>query len=210
VTSGGPTAITLGPIVIADDLDDGGMWPPSNGRMGDWNPSGEVQPGQSFMGEYPTGSAYFGYFRFALPEALPAGTQVTSARLEVMGSGTYQWSSDLDALEIRAQHSPDAAQVDGISHHPELGMGTVLTQAAVRWPAAGGLAWDPDGSNAAPELLAPIQEVIDVSGGLAAGAHVQLWIGAAELGQGNREVGWRDASAGQGEFARLTLDVLVP
>jgi hypothetical protein len=210
VSSGGPNAIRLGPIVIADDLDDGGMWPASNGRMGAWHPSGEVQNGQCFMGEYPTGSAYYGYFRFALPEALPAGTQVTSARLEVTGFGTFQWSSDLDALVIRAQLSPDAPQVTGLGDYPELGVATSLTQTAVRWPAVGGLAWNADGSNVAPELLEVVQEVIDGSGGLAAGTHVQLWIGAAELGQSNREVGWRDASAGQGEFARLTLDVLVP
>lgn len=208
--TGGPTAITLGPIVIADDLDDGGMWPPSNGRMGAWFPSGEVQAGQCFMGEYPTGSAYYGYFRFALPQPLPAGTQVTSARFEVTGFGTFQWSPDLDALEIRAELSPDAPQVEGLRAYPELGMVTALTQATVRWPDAGGLDWAPDGTNVAPDLFAPIQEVIDASGGLAAGAHVQLWIRAAELGQDNREVGWRDASAGQGEFARLTLDVVVP
>lgn len=208
--SGGPMEISLGPLVIADDLDDGGMWPASNGRMGAWIPSGEIQAGQAFMGEYPTGSGYYGYFRFALPEALPAGTAVTSVRFEVTGFGTFQWSSDLDALEIRAELSPDAPQVDGLDDYPDLGMVTPLTQAAVRWPEAGGLVWAPDGTNAAPDLSAPIQEVIDASGGLAAGAHLQLWIRAAELGQDNREVGWRDASAGRGEFARLTLDAVVP
>ena len=187
------------------------MWPALDMTQAGWFPSGETA-GHGFLGEFPVGRAYYGYFRFQIPEALPAGTVVLSAVFELDGFGTYMWTPRTDALRIWTQLASDAPQVTGIADYPEGQnmQGTSLSDESVRWPGMGGLDWDPDGVNQSPELAAPFQELIDSVGGLGPDTHVQLWIAADALGTGNREVGWVDASAGNGAGARLTLDVLLP
>lgn len=204
-SGGGPTQI--GPIVIAEDLDDGAMWP---GvllvRMGAWLPSGE-DAGQGFCGEYPSGQRYYAYLRFELPEALPAGTTIASATLELYGHAIYMWN-DSHALRVWAQHSDDAPQITGLSDYP--GTGNVeLGDLSVRWADSddSGLAWMIPGPNASPDLAAIVQELVDANVGLAAGAHIQLWVAEDQLGGEGEEVGWLDASAGAETAARLTLTI---
>ncbi|MBK8239168.1 MAG: hypothetical protein IPK74_26895 [Deltaproteobacteria bacterium] len=207
-TDGGPTPVEVGPIAIATDLDDGAMWPTVMGEVGTWSPSGEVALGQAYLGEYPEGEPYWGYFRFQLPRALPAGTVVQGAVLTIDGHGTYQWDEQVHALRVWAERSDDAPQVEGLASLPG-GDLVALTEASARWPATGGLAWSTDGSNASPDLAPLLQELVD-DGGLVAGASVQLWVAADDLATQGHEVGWIDASGLDDREARLNLSLLLP
>lgn len=210
-TTGGQR-IELGPLVIEHDLDDGSMWP-TEMRPGAWNPSGEVQAGQAFMGEHPTGREYFGYFRFQLPMALPPGTIVVSSHFEVGGFGVYLWSNRVHALRVYVERSRDAPQVTSLDAYPGEGLETsvALVQASTRWPEMGGLLWDILGVNASPQLVEPLQQLLDADDeGLEEGAHVQLWIGADDPGGGTHEVGWVDRSGNRADVGTLWLEVMLP
>lgn len=206
--TGDPTPIEVGPIPIADDLDDGSMWPAAPGEPGAWLPSGETRVGLSYLGEYPAGQPYWGYFRFQLPRALPVGTVVQAAVLTIDGHATYQWDEQVAALRVWAERSLDAPPVGGLASLPGSGLVT-LTDASVRWPAVGGLAWSTDGSNASSDLAPALQEVVD-QGGLANGAFVQLWVAADDIGSAGQEVGWIDRSAADDRQASLSLTLLLP
>lgn len=207
-SSGGPTPIDVGPIPIATDLDDGAMWPAVPGEMGSWLPSGEMAVGLSYLGEYPAGEPYWGYFRFQLPRALPIGTVVLGAVLTIDGHAVYQWDPQTAALRVWAESSHDAPQVEGLASLPGEGLVT-LTDASARWPAMGGLIWSIDGSNPSPDLSPLLQELVD-AGGLLAGGSVQFWVAADALGTGGREVGWIDAAAADDREATLQLSLLLP
>lgn len=206
-TTGTPMQV-VGPIAIVDDLDDGSMYPGDRTGGGAWLPSGESMAGLAYLGEFPDGLPYWGYFRFTLPSELPFGTTVVAASLTIRGEDLWQWDTTSQGLVILAEHEADAPQVDGLEHRPDTGA-VALTTASVRWPPAGGLEWQVGGDNVSPDLAALIQEVIDDRGGLAAGGHVQLWIRAAELGVGNHEVGWHDVSGGPGGAASLRMEIIV-
>lgn len=215
-STGEKPVIELGPLVIDDDFDDGAMWPSTGQGPGAWFPSGEAKaaPGQAFMGEHPNGNAYFGYFRFRLPMALPPGTIVTAAHFELSGWGLYLWSSGKHALRIHVERSPDAPQVASLADYPDPTQpdATPLVDESVRWPENGGLLWNIVDTNVSPQITAPLQALIDGQAeGLAEGAHVQLWIGADDLGSGTREVGWVDrASDANTNYGTLWLEVDLP
>lgn len=211
-STGGGQRIEIGPLLVEDDFDDGAMWPDAQ-VPGAWLPSGESEPGHAFMGEYPTGSAYYGYFRFRLPIALPAGTIITAAHFEVGGLGDYLWNPRSDALRIWIERSTDAAQVSSLDAYPETAnvVAAQLGNESVRWPEVGGLSWNVLETNASPQLVLPFQELLEGDDlGLAEGAHVQLWIGADDLGNGNREVAWVDRSGASDNVGRLWLEVELP
>ncbi len=215
-STGDSPPVELGPLVIEDDFDDGAMWPSTGQQPGAWFPSGEADaaPGQSFMGEHPNGNAYFGYFRFRMPIALPPGTIVTAAHFELGGWGLYLWSSGKHALRIHVERSPDAPQVESLESYPEPAspFAPQLVDESVRWPEMGGLLWNVVDTNASPQITAPLQALIDGTvGGMAEGAHVQLWIGADDLGGGTREVGWVDSASDENTgSAVLWLEVDLP
>jgi hypothetical protein len=206
-TGAPPQPIVIGPMSIADDLDDGAIWPSLGRLAGAWLPSGETTAGLAYCGEYPVDRHYYAYFRFVLPQAIPDGATVLSATFAVDGHGTFLWDPMVHALRVWAQLDPDPVPVLGLENYPS---SEHLTMASVRWPDAGGLAWDVMGSNVAPDLAPIVQTVVDSFGGLDEGAAIQLWIGADELGLEGREVGWIDASHPDREPARLELTVLRP
>ncbi len=194
---------TIGPLAIAENLDDGCMYGTANGGV-TWLPSGEANM-LGFLGEFPLGRPYYGYFRFELPQALPMGTGVPSATLTLDGHTTYQWNRDAYALAIRIEVSEDAAQVQGEERFPANGQ-TQLYEEFVRWPEAGGLVWDVDGTNVSTDVGPLIEALLQDVGGLEAGAHVQFWISKAELVQ-DAEVGYVDFTANPNRAATLTLTV---
>lgn len=208
-TGDDPQPIVIGPLSIADDFDDGAMWPTLMMGMEDgaWLPSGEIMAGFAYCGEHPVDHHYYAYFRFVLPEPIPDGAVVVSASLEVDGHGVYQWDAMTHALRIWAQHDPNPEQVVGLESYPSPQQ---LTDTSVRWPAVGGLAWNVMGPNASPDLAPVVQTVVDAFGGIAQGGAIQLWIGADQLGRQGHEVGWIDASHPDREPARLTLTILRP
>lgn len=200
-TSGGPIEIL--PIQIADDFDDGAMFADAFGTT--WLPSGEGDLG-GFLGEFPLGEPYFGYFRFALPQAIAADTLVQSVVLELHGWTTYQWSAEQDALLVFIEISADAAQVAGADAFPLTGK-TLLAKEFIRWPSKGGLEWDIDGPNLSPDLSPLLQALVDNYGGLESGAHVQFWVRKAELGSTESEVGYVDAFFDEANAATLSIQL---
>lgn len=205
-TSNDPQPVALGPIPIADDRDDGAIWPDGDMVDAAWFQSGESMLGLAYCGVYPTGAHYYAYLRFVLPEAIPADAVVLAATIEVNGHGTYLWNAESDALRIWTERTTDAEQVQGVDDYPAT---QALTDASVRWPDAGGLDWNIAGPNVAPDLASLVQEVVDL-GGVGEGAAIQFWIGADDLGRGGREVGWIDASHPNAEAARLSVTYFRP
>jgi hypothetical protein len=200
-TSGGPIEIL--PIQIADDFDDGAMF--ATELETTWLPSGEPDLG-GFFGEFPLGEPYFGYFRFALPQAIAADTLVQSAVLELHGWTTYEWNADEDALLVFVELSADAEQVAGVDAFPLTGT-TVLAKEFIRWPSKGGLEWDVDGPNVSPDLSPLLQTLVDTYGGLQSGSHVQFWVRKVELGSVASEVGYVDAFVDASNAATLSIQL---
>jgi hypothetical protein len=198
-------ANVLGPIVPEENLDDGAMYPAGDGYSAHWYPSGEDNAdGRQYLGQFPTNEQYYGYMRFRLPEALPAGAIVDSVVLEISGHDEYNWDGAY-ALRVWVQDTADAAAVGGTFDYPQAGSSVVLSTESVRWPESGGLVWQQPGPNATPDLAGLVQALIDAHGGLAAGAHVQFWIGEDVLDGTGEEVGWLDSIAGEDTAPRLTI-----
>ena len=162
-------------LLLADKVDDGEV--DANG----WMPDGES--GFICMGYWGSGSTW-GYHRFALTQAIPAGAQVKAAVLELFGHDTQQWDTATEALEIRAEKTADALEVTSSTKQPFIPGGPPVTVTAARWPASGGLAWTVGGYNSSSDLSSVLQEVVNAQGGLAQGAHVQLWVRGAQITDG--------------------------
>jgi hypothetical protein len=133
------------------------------------------------------GSMYiWGFYRFALSEALPQGATVAKATLELWGHKDFtyaltKWNPALHALEIYAESSANPPIVTKAADGPFTPLGRALTAAKVRWPASGGLTWSGGQYNTTPDFASVLQEVITLKSGLAKGAHVQIWIRGAQL-----------------------------
>ncbi|HWB76112.1 MAG TPA: hypothetical protein VG755_14180 [Nannocystaceae bacterium] len=194
---------TIGPLFPIADNDDGAIFPDGSGYGAHWYPSGEMNTaGLQYMGEFPHGYRYYAFLRFELPEAIAADAVIEDAKLVLFGHDAYDWQAT-DALRVWAQHSDDAPQVGGVQHYP--GASIVLGDASVRWPEALGLAWVHPGPNETPNLAPVLQQLVDEYGGLAEGAHVQLWVGLDALDDVGEEVGWLDSIAGRDTAPRLTI-----
>jgi hypothetical protein len=194
---------TIGPLYPQTDYDDGAIFPDGSGYGAHWYPSGEMNTaGLQYVGEFPQGYRYYAFVRFELPVAIAADAVIEDATLVLYGHDAYDWQAT-DALRVWVQHSDDAPQVGGIQHYP--GSSIALAEASVRWPEELGLAWVHPGPNETPNLAPVLQQLVDEYGGLAEGAHVQLWIGLDALDDINEEVGWLDSIAGRDTAPRLTI-----
>jgi hypothetical protein len=196
----GEPAPTMGPLVPRSTFDDGAIFPGPYGT--EWFPKGEDMLGCGYAGEAPMSRQYYAYVRFELPEALPADTVIEDAVLVLVGHTTFSWVAS-DALRVWVQESSDAPDVGGVEDYP--GESVVLSAVSVRWPPEHGLAWQHPGTNRSPDLSALLQHLVDANGGLAAGAHVQLWFAADEIDGFGTEVGWLDSSAGTDTAPSLSI-----
>ena len=91
------------------------------------------------------------------------------------------WNPASHALEIYAEKSADPPVVTQAADGPFTPLGRPVTTAWGRWPASGGLAWSPSQYHTSPDFAPVLQELVNAQGGLAAGAHIQLWIRGAQL-----------------------------
>lgn len=199
-STGAPSRV-IGPLVPAADRDDGAIFPGPMGR--EWFPSGEDMMGCQYAGEGPLQQQlYYAYLRFALPEALPGGAQIDEAVLTLYGHTTFMWSAG-DALRVWVEDSSDAREVTGVQDYPGELVG--LAAVSVRWPDDGGLAWKHPGVNASSDLAPLVQYLVDANDGLAANAHVQLWIAADAPDGVGTEVAWLDSIAGLDTAPTLTI-----
>jgi hypothetical protein len=128
---------------------------------------------------YYMSNVTWGFFRFALPAAIANGEHVMSAQLDILGAIPDNWDASRQALLVNAEASDDAPRAVGTDDRPDSNRPSarVLTQATVRWPASGGLVWNPGEYNSTPDLSPVIQELVNRPAGLAMGAHIQLWLG---------------------------------
>ncbi|MFZ5785101.1 MAG: hypothetical protein ACOY3Y_01555 [Acidobacteriota bacterium] len=181
-------------LTLASAPDDGEITSPS------FYPSGEGA--QINMGHI--GVVVWGYFRFALTQAIPSGAAITGAALTLRGSGSYQWGAN-KALEVLAELSADAPAVAGAADAPGSGASGRSVTSAVRWPASGGLSWQGGQDNTTPSLAPILQQVVTSKGGLASGSHIQLWIRGAQTSDGTVATDDFTATGYATHPARLTL-----
>lgn len=168
-------------LVLASKDDDGEI----DGTT--WDPDGEAQ-GDICIGTWD-GDSVWGYFRFELSQAIPAGASIGNTTLELWGHPNYtyakwQWQPATHALEVYAEKAATAPPVTQSTEAPFLPAGRPVTSAIVRWPSSGGLAWLPAQWHTSPSLAPVLQEVVNSKGSLAAGNHLQLWVRGAQLAQG--------------------------
>jgi hypothetical protein len=151
-----------------------------------FHPDGE-SIGDIWMGSYDSSLVLWGFFRFQLSQALPATANITAATLELWGHYDFSysesgWNPATNALEVFAESSADPPVVTSEKDGPFTALGRPVTAASVRWPASGGLTWAPLQYHTSPNIAPALQEVVKSKGGLASGAHVQLWVRGAQLG----------------------------
>jgi len=153
-----------------------------DGEVDNYNLSRNGESGTIFIGYWSVTT--WAYFRFRLDQALPAGAVITGASLELWGHDLVgSWNSSSDALEILVEDAADALAAASTADIPLQVGGRPVTQAKVRWPTTGGLAWKLTQYNASSDLKAPLQELVNDYGGLAQNAHVQLWIRGVQAKQ---------------------------
>lgn len=159
-------------------------------------------------GEYPTGYREYGYLRFQLSSAIPAGATINQSYLSVKGLYTYNWNSTLHGLKICAQKTgANASQVTSYTEHPDyVGTTTVLTTTCARWPSTGGLTWLIDQQNISVNISSVIQELVDTYGGLAANNYIQLWITTDQLRSSSYDLSYSSFDGGAAE-SRAKLSV---
>jgi hypothetical protein len=160
----------------------------------EWLPYGEAggpgYPPAIYIGAWDS-TWTWGWFRFTVVKAVPKGTTLKSVTLTLPGKATA-WDPATQALEIWVESDVDADQVISYTEAPFTpGTGRPVVLKSTRWPATGGLTWSTSGPNTSPDLSAPFQQLVN-NLGLAAGSHVQLWLRAAQLADG--EVGTPDSS----------------
>lgn len=194
-------------LAIQSDADDGELE-----TSGDYGINGFAQQGEAnnaiFMGGYDTDERpgeglTFGYFRFALQAGLPAGATVERAQLRVYATDQFWWDAS-DFLWIALEDSADAAVISAIADAPLRAGGRPLT-ATVRWPEAGALDWTFDTWHETSDFGTLLQELVDRYGGLATGAHVQVFV-YRDGGTTNGEVAVEDFSHPATHHAELVVE----
>lgn len=135
------------------------------------------QQGIISAGVASAGTAWM-YIRMRLPEDIPPGTRIHDAYLSLKGAGNTGWDPAVHALLIYADEHKDPKEIKDAREAPDSGepMAHKLTTASVRWPEAGGLAWDDAGVNITPSLVPLLEEQMGRHSGLWAGDHVMFWL----------------------------------
>jgi len=196
------------PLVLLAAGDDGELAHDNSG-VPVWYAAGEEpwdDPDAIYLGHW-FGGPTWGYFRFALPRALDQGGSARG-RLGLFGVWeTEDWGKSENALLIHAELADDAATVSGVQDMPGTTNGRLLTTSTVRWPPSGPLIWAQGATNSSPDLAPIIDEVVSKQGGLAQGAHLQLWVRGEQANVA--EVGTRsfEKALDPAERARLTLEI---
>jgi hypothetical protein len=156
-------------VSVAGDDDDGTI---RGGELVTGGVGGEI-----LMGRFG-GDTAWGYYRFRLVAAIPAGANVVDARIELRAAAASGWSETAHQLLVMAEDTANAAVVTSFEERPDgpvPGFVRFSTGATVRWNPAG-LPWPIGATVTSPNIRTAIQELVDRYGGLAQNAFVQIWI----------------------------------
>ncbi|MGZ6398920.1 MAG: hypothetical protein ACXWRZ_14670 [Bdellovibrio sp.] len=198
--------ITAFPTVqIAQDADDGLIVSdaPNHG-------SGHY-PHDAYAGEWNANYRDYTYFRFQVPQNIPANSLIYNANLNIYALNENIWDESMDALEIWVQKDSDAPVVLDQTYYPGDTAGTVLSTASVPWQDLNsvGLIWRQNSWKKTPNLKVLLQELVNTYNGLAAGSHFQFWVGAKNIRGVAHEVHIGDTGAGYGP-AKLDISFFPP
>ena len=159
-------------LTIATENDDSELYMP-DGNLGLFY-SGENSVGDMYTGSWSSNYVY-GINRFTLTQAIPAGATITNASMQVYGIGDSGWNSAGGGyLHIMVSDYADAPQVTTFQDGPG-GTNNRAFSSTVRWPFAGNMFWTTSGLNTTVDLSVLIQFLVNKYGGLANGAHIQVW-----------------------------------
>ncbi len=167
-------------------------------------PSGDVNSlGMGHWNNY----LLYGYFRFALPQALPSNATIGKVTLSLWGIDVSgDWVSGNAFLKVSIEDVADAMVVGTTDRRPGGKSPVNLAVRTVRWPATGGLNWNLNTWNDSPNLGAMIQHLVDSRSGLAMGNYVQFWIDyPSPTSPFNGSVGTEDRSVNGGHEAKLSI-----
>jgi hypothetical protein len=174
-------------LVVTSDADDGEIEP------GGFHPMGEAFT--DYAGAVTTGPSRV-FFRFALTRDIPAGATISEAHLELWGTELYGAGGACVStyrLGIVADDVADAAAVTSADQWPGGPTGASSTAASVSWSFVD--TWRVGERNASPDLSTILDELVSEHGGLASGAHVQLWTWAENF--------IAECAAGSEDFASI-------
>jgi len=180
-------------LTLAADSDDGEI---SDTML---MPQGEIR--MTVFTGYGAGMPTWSFLRFTLAEAIPRSATVSAAHLNLEGTGIWRSCSTSDHLAITADESGDAPATTATTDVPGGATALAQTSPAIAWGPLGD--W-PLGPTTSPDLSPLLQGLVDRHGGLAAGAHVRLWLAALDFTH-DCEVQWLDSSSpGQDDDPTLT------
>jgi len=159
------------------------------------NPTDMSYPSALYFGHW-FGAPTWGYFRFAVPaSAVP----ITALRLELWAEAvTADWDASRHAMIVALEVSSDAPVVVSAAEQPPNGR---MITTGLRWPASGGLGWPVGQWVSTPNLKAQLDQLPQVP----AGAHLQVWIQAADATTDAVELGTPDSSINAAHGAQLVL-----
>lgn len=198
------TRATLGSfsVSISQNVDDGAII----GQK--WASGDSGSTSVTWAGEWYYGEREYAFLRFALPEALPTGTVVTTATLNTWGIDVDSWNPLVDALQVWVHDSADAPPITGGAPnlYPGDSGGTTLSKTSVIWKtgAGPGLTWNLGAWNQV-EVKDLLQDLVGRHNGLNSGSHVQFWIAKKDLSFGERDVEIEDFDAGDIHRANLAV-----
>ena len=143
------------------------------GYGGEEFPNGTAPSGTIWLGDH-NNEGQWGYFRYQLPQEIPANALITSMGLSV--NLTNHGCFEGGILRLQAQSASNAGIVTSVNQRPNTDGGiTVVGTEAIDLTLTTGAVNQTVSFTDNGEVL---QELVDSQNGLAAGSHIQLWIGS--------------------------------
>lgn len=158
----------IGPISVSADANDGQVGGPSALYYG----SGENSDGVGWAG-YFSGSLQYVFFSFTLSAAIPAGTSVTNAIVEIYGRDQDTWDNGVDDLRISLTDAADAPVISTYAARPAEAGGSTTITTVVSWD---NVTWNTAGFNTSANISSIINELVTDYSGLANGAKIGVWV----------------------------------
>ena len=176
----GSSSVSLGPISVAAGADDAEIWGTN------FYDNGESADFEGWIGTSSTPQWVF--LRFILPSAIPAGSTITAASVDVFSSAVSFWNNSTSDINLRATDVANASAPTTAAQRPVSDGGSTATTAAiVTWS---NVTMGDSAYHTSADISSIIQELVNDNSGLANGAGIVIWL--------------REAN-GLGEYANIRL-----